>query len=422
MIITVKNGDTLFSISRLYNVPVSKIISDNAVIDEQLVLGQSLIVDEPDKSIYTTQNTDTEAVSSEYGISQRELFRNNYYLKGESFIPKREFTVLSYKNPPTLSKILGGYAYDFISVQRLSSVINYLNYIMPFTYGFTSGGDLIEPNDAYIIEKAKNTGTKALLHLSTLTEEGYFDSTLPVQLFNNETSVQNLINNIISQVEIKGYDGVDVDFEYLPQSEKQNYISFLNSLSQQLHENGKILIVAVPPKTSDEQRGILVEGIDYGDIGSVADYVLTMTYEYGYKFGPPLAIAPVNQVRRVLDYAVSRIDAGKLLLGIPNYGYDWTLPFVSGESDAPSLSTVEAIELAKKYGAEIMYDEESQAPFFFYTDTEKKEHEVWFEDARSYRAKVSLMEEYRLAGGFIWDLMRDNPPGFVTLNSLIDIQ
>ena len=192
-------------------------------------------------------------------------------------------------------------------------------------------------------------------------------------------------------------------------------------MSQRLHELDKILVIAVPPKTSDEQKGILVEGVDYEMLGENADYVLIMAYEYGYKFGPAMAIAPENQVRRVLDYAITRIPNEKILLGISNYGYDWTLPYVRGESDAPSISTTQALELAKKYGAEIMFDETSKAPYFFYTDNEGRVHEVWFEDARSFEAKINLIKEYNLSGGFIWDLMRENPQGYVTINSLIKI-
>ena len=53
-----------------------------------------------------------------------------------------------------------------------------------------------------------------------------------------------------------------------------------------------------------------------------------MTYEWGYLFGPPMATAPVNMVRQVLDYGVTTIDPNKILMGIPNYAYDWSLPFI----------------------------------------------------------------------------------------------
>lgn len=109
-------------------------------------------------------------------------------------------------------------------------------------------------------------------------------------------------------------------------------------------------------------------------------------------------------------------------MGISNYGYDWTLPYVRGESVAPSLSTVEALEIALTRGADIRFDEQAKSPYFYYTDDGGNEHVVWFEDARSYAAKVALMEEYDLAGGFIWDLMRRNPQGYVTLNALLNIE
>lgn len=421
MIITVKAGYTLFSVSQRYGVPQEKIAVDNAVTDGVLVVGQSLVVDVPERYEVAEQSTTVSEISSDSGIPIKDIFRNNYFLGGRQNVPKNSFVVIEYQNQPVKEKIVGGYAYDFIGTKRLDEVINYMTYIMPFTYGFTAEGELIVPDVAYILEKAEEASVIPLLHLSTLTQEGVFDSNLPSMVFGNDETLENLLNNIMSEVMTKNYGGVDVDFEFLPQNERENYVDFLSRLSERLHYENKILVVALPPKTSDDQMGLLVEGIDYSGIGSVADYVLVMAYEYGYRFGPPLAIAPVNQVRKVLDYAVGRISNNKILLGISNYGYDWTLPFVRGESDAPSISTVEAIDLAKRYGAEIQFDENSQAPFFFYTDGEGREHQVWYEDARSFNAKFNLIDEYNLPGGFIWELMRENPQGYVTINSLVKI-
>lgn len=422
MIITVNAGDSLYKIGAEYGVPVSKLSADNGVSDGEIVVGQSLVIAVPDTAVTTSDETTSMKISQRYGISAKELFRNNYILGGNERIPENTFVVITYENAPQTQKIIGGYAYDFISTDRLMSTINYLTYIMPFTYGFTPEGSLIEPDDDYILNTAQNADIKPLLHISTLTEEGVFDSNLPLLIFGNPVASQTLIDNIVSKVLEKGYEGVDIDFEFLPFEARGGYIEFTRKLSDALHEIGKILVIAVPPKTSDEQEGLLVEGIDYAALGENADYILSMTYEYGYKFGPAMAIAPINQVKLVLDYAITRIPNEKLLLGISNYGYDWTLPFVRGESDAPSLSTVEAIELAKRYGSEIMFDDISMAPYFFYTDEEGRAHEVWFEDARSFKAKIDLIEEYNLAGGFIWDLMRDNPQGYVTINSLVKIK
>ena len=421
VIITVNEGTTLYSVSKQYSVPVSKLMADNGILGDELVVGQSLVVDVPEESIVTTENTTAEMVSRQYNIEKRELFRNNYILSGRNEIKDKTFVVLSYLNKPNVRKIIGGYAYDFISADRLSEVVNYLTFVMPFTYGFTPEGALVAANDTYILDVAENAGTKALLHISTLTDEGLFDSNLPSFVFENSSVREKLINNIVGTVLEKGYDGVDIDFEYLTETQKEGYNEFTLLLAQELHRNDKILVVAVPPKTSADQKGSLVEGIDYAALGNNADYVMIMAYEYGYKYGPAMAIAPENMVRRVLDYAISEIPNEKILLGISNYGYDWTLPYVRGESDAPSISTTRALEIAKMYGAEIMFDEISKAPYFFYTDEIGLVHEVWYEDARSFEAKLSLIKEYNLAGGFIWDLMRENPQGFVTINSMLEI-
>ena len=86
-----------------------------------------------------------------------------------------------------------------------------------------------------------------------------------------------------------------------------------------------------------------------------------MTYEWGYTYGPPMAVAPLGQVRAVLDYAVTAVAPEKIFMGIPLYGYDWPLPFVSGETRAESLSPVQAVERALRHDIAIQYDAAAQA-------------------------------------------------------------
>jgi spore germination protein len=133
-----------------------------------------------------------------------------------------------------------------------------------------------------------------------------------------------------------------------------------------------------------------------------------------------MAVSPINQVRRVLDYAVSVMPSRKILMGMPNYGYDWTLPFVQGSAADPITNT-EAVEIAARNGAVIQYDETSQAPFFNYYDSRGRQHEVWFDDARSIQARLRLIDQYNLAGLSYWtidDLFRTQ---FLVLQSMYTI-
>ncbi len=130
-----------------------------------------------------------------------------------------------------------------------------------------------------------------------------------------------------------------------------------------------------------------------------------MTYEWGYTYGPPMAVAPIFQVRKVLDYAVTEIPREKIRLGIPNYGYDWPLPFEQGVTKARTIGNVEAVRIAVAQGAEIFFDERSMAPYFHYEEAGVR-HEVWFEDVRSMQAKFDLISEYGLNGAGYWQIMR----------------
>ena len=145
------------------------------------------------------------------------------------------------------------------------------------------------------------------------------------------------------------------------------------------------------------------------------------SYEWGYTYGPPMAVAPIRNVRQVVEYALTEIPPEKIWLGVPTYGYDWTLPYEKG-SRATSLSDPRALELAVSYRAAIRYDETAQAPWFPYTDENGRQHEVWFEDARSIRAKLALTAEYDLSGVGYWNLMRPFAQNWVVLNALYHIK
>lgn len=123
---------------------------------------------------------------------------------------------------------------------------------------------------------------------------------------------------------------MELDLEYIPSSERESYVRFTERLAETLRPLGYTVSVALAPKTYDEQPGLLYEGHDYEGLGRAADGVLLMTYEWGYAYGPPQAIAPITKVREVLSFAVTKIPPEKIFLGFPNYAYDWTLPYAPG--------------------------------------------------------------------------------------------
>ena len=147
-----------------------------------------------------------------------------------------------------------------------------------------------------------------------------------------------------------------------------------------------------------------------------------MTYEWGYTYGPPMAVAPLNKVKEVVDYALTEIPGDKIYLGVPNYGYDWRLPFIRGESKAEKLTNAEAVLRATEYNAEILFDEKAAAPYYYYTDKEGYSHVVWFEDARSISKKLGLASSNGLYGLGYWNYMSYYAENQLVLNALYDIK
>lgn len=306
---------------------------------------------------------------------------------------------------------VNGYAYPSISQEVLADWLPSLTFVSCFSYGFAEDGHIIQLEDDALREPAAAAGVKALMVLTPMDETGMFSNNRAKVLLESPAAQENFLSDIIYTLEQKDMFGVDFDFEYVYQENRQQYAQLIGEARQRLNPMGYIVTAALAPKTSADQPGLLYQGHDYSLIGQAANLCLLMTYEWGYTYGPPMAVAPLNAVRRVIEYGLTEIPPEKILMGIPNYGYDWKLPFVKGESKAEKLTNDEAVARAAGYGAEIMFDEQAMSPYYHYTDEDNAEHEVWFEDRRSMEAKFSLIDEYNLAGISWWNIMSRFPEG-----------
>ena len=356
----VKSGDTIDSIAESLDIDVNQLIYDNQLIyPYELAVGQALLVNR----------------------NVREATR---------------------------SISVSGYAYPFISPWVLNQTLPYLSELPIFSYGFTAEGELIPPSygdDEPLIAAAINYSVQPILTLTPFGPDGRFNNRLINSVVNNVEYRDNLIQNLLEIMNIKGYVGVDVDFEYILPEDRDAFTEFVGELADVMRANGYHTSVALAPKTSKDQKGLLYEGKDYQALGEIADHVLLMTYEWGYTYGPPMAVAPLNQVRRVVEYAITEISPDKIDLGIPNYGYDWPLPYERGETKAETIGNIQAIRIAVENGAVIYFDEVAKSPYFNYV-RDGIEHEVWFEDVRSLQAKFDLIKEYELRGAGYWTIMQ----------------
>lgn len=419
---TVKSGDSLYSIAGAFGSAPALIAEWNGLLPPYpLAVGQSLLILSPVQT-HTVMRGDTVfSVCSRYGITQNDLFRKNPSLCG-GYVPLSvgQTLVIEFAEKPNDEMFSYAYAYTFIEERILRQTLPYLSALAPFTYGFTSDGTLLSLPDSKLLSACSNYGTMPLMHISTLTESGGFSNELASELFASEEAQNNLISEIIAEMTEKGYGGLDIDFEFVFAYDAESYADFIAKARAALAPYGYAVYAALAPKTSSSQPGLLYEGHLYDKIGAAADKVFLMTYEWGYTYGPPMAVAPINAVRRVLDYAVTEIPPEKIIMGIPNYGYDWTLPYKSGETRAKLISNEEAVRIAIQNNAEIRFDETAQSPYFNYYSGDAR-HEVWFEDPRSIEAKLSLPNEYGFFGVGYWNAMRPFNSNWLILSQIYGV-
>ena len=251
--------------------------------------------------------------------------------------------------------------------------------------------------DMSIVRFAQEKGVKVLALIANLPDDGNWDSSRVQKVIDTEEARRAHIASIVELVESKDFDGVNIDYEFLEDAQTGDYTAFINELGDALHARGKILVVAIHA----QQQGTETRGQDIPSLAG-ADYLGYMTYDQHYETSDPGANAEIAWMRDVLQYAQSQgVPMRKILLGIPLDGYDWANDH--GEwHEANGVDYQSALALAERQNAELKYDTTVESPYFEYTDDSGVPHQVWFDDARSFKPKYDLAKEFGVGGLLPW--------------------
>lgn len=421
IIYTVKKGDTLGEIAKRFGTTTSAIAQANGIMNSDILsVGQAIVIPATSDAHLIRKGDSLYSIAMQHGTSVEELLKLNPQLKPPYTIYPGDFI-----NIPKMEKLgeieVNGYCFPSIRDDVLEKTLPYLTYLSIFSYRLMPDGNLFAIEDDELIRKAKEMNVAPLMVITNTDEGGGFNSETVGAFLENQAATEAFINGISPFLKQKGYMGINLDLEYIPPKNRENYNNFIMRLHERLSAEGLILTTAIAPKISATQVGTLYQAHDYSAHGKYSDKVIIMTYEWGYLYGPPLAVAPITEVEKVLRYAVSEIPPEKILMGMPNYGYDWTLPYKQGRS-ARTLSLNAAVNLANSVGSEIEYSTSSDAPFFTYRDSTGDDHVVWFDDARSFMARMKLISAFGLGGISFWTINNFFPAGWLILESLYDIK
>ncbi len=259
-----------------------------------------------------------------------------------------------------------------------------------FRWFATNGrGELYyEYRDNYgdVLELARNNGIKTHASVVLMGKEALHD------LLSSKDNRARLIGNLLDKVKMDNYDGVNIDFEFIDPGDAVLFTTFIQELKASLGPE-KTLSVAVFARTGKENWPTAYQ---YKKIGQIADLVVVMAYDYSYKTSPPGPIAPLWWVEEVVDYMICNIDRDKILLGVPTYGYNWS---VTGTT---TVTAEKLDKIKKQYTVYDYFDVDSMSPYYTYLDTSNIYHQIWLENERSLNEKLNVVQENNLGGISFW--------------------
>lgn len=411
-------GEDLWSISRTYGVTVSSILQINGLPSANVIV--------PGLAIYIPQN---ELANRYYQVQSGEnlwqiaarfnttvenilvanpgINPSQLQIGQEIIIPSPNRLVLE-----TLGFIVPYNAPQFIA--SLDSFSNQLTYIAIVAYSFTEEGyayNLLE--DREMIAESVQRNIRPLLMIRNLRNMD-FNRELVGGVLQNQAYRTNLTRSLINFVTNRGYAGVSIDFEFIPPPQRDDFITFLTELKTALGD--LILHVNVHAKTEDISTNPIIGAYDYRRIGEIADIVAVMTIDYGYPTGPPDPISPAWWVAQVIRYSISQMEARKIQIALPLYGYIKSVP----TNATRALSALDAQKLALTTQSTIQFDIAAQSPWYRYWEMQQ-EQIVWFEDIRSYIAKYRLIDLYQLRGATYWQLSLPAPQNWNFLAQNVEI-
>jgi spore germination protein len=422
-IYVVQQGDSINTIAERFSISADKLAYDNGLAyPYNLVIGQALVIAYPKQSHIVHEGDTLESIANTYNVSQMQILRNNSFISDRGYLVPGEALVISYNTIRSIT--VNGFTYPYIKSETLIKLLPNLTYLTVFNYTITEGGKINEYyDDTRVVKTAIEYGVIPLLMVTTLSSQGQPNIEIAYDVLLNEEYQNRSINQFINIMKQKGYQGLNIVFNYLNKNNQSLYLDFAQRISERLQQEGLLLFITINYSIQEENNSISVEEIDYLNLSMYANGLIFLKFVWGTNFGPPSPISNINNIRAIINYATSTVPADKIIIGKPILGYDWQLPYEPDRSYAASMSIDSAFELAYQTGAIIQFDEDSQTPYFYYNQIyfgAPIQHIVWFIDARSINALDIVLQEYALDGSGIWNIMIYYPQLWTVINTQFD--
>jgi spore germination protein len=286
-----------------------------------------------------------------------------------------------------------------------------------------NGGVSAFYDDTQVIQLSKDYGVVPLMLLSTLSPQGEKNKEVASEIMSNEEVQEIQIENILNIMRAKGYYGINANFNFINPTTVENYLNFLTKISNRMKQEGYMVFVTINPAEHGITEDVF-ERLDYSGFAALVENIIFLHFIWGSNVEPPMPVFSYSAMYNILGYVTQTVPPEKIVIGIPIVGYDWVLPYISGQETARSITPFSALDIARENNSIIRYDEASQTPYYeyqrFYQDNSIP-HIVWYINSVTIHAATRLISEYGLSGIAIWNIMVYFPQLWLVINSEYEV-
>lgn len=290
----VQSGESLDSIAGQSGTSVRDIVRTNELSNTQsLVPGLNLLIPTGDPlsvQSYKVKSGDTPtSVADRFGLTADE-FTHWTGIKSDSSLQAGERIYLPARSTTKKTIEVNGYLLPQGTQNdaRILQAVSNMTYVCAFSYQVRADGSIRPLKDSVMIKAARQYNIQPLMTLTNF-DGNTFNTSMAHTILANSSIRRKVIDSALADCSSKGYQGVNVDFEHMQPSDRPLYNAFIREFRDALHAKSLSISIAMGPKTGDNPNQSWMGAFDYKTLGQEVDFLMLMTYEWGWVGGPPMA-------------------------------------------------------------------------------------------------------------------------------------
>lgn len=410
---TVTPGDSIYSISKQYGVPESRIITENLLDPtKKLIIGQALLISRPCKTCAVRGGDTLNSIAEKNSVSVLSLLQNNPQVTPDRLKPSQTLNI-SYDKDKAKQIIVSAYT-GTASQGQIEKYLPYISLLHIQNAAHIRNGEVtLLQNVSPLISAANKYRALPILTIECTDERGRWNGECVSEILASPDLTERFIQSIVAVAQNNGFAGAEVQVCCQNDASQYKLFDMLLALSGLLKENDLLFSIPLIPEIANDET--MTQFSDIGEILPLWSYIWDDT-------NTASPAAPLHKTREALNNTILVPHRSKILLGIPTFGVTYTKT-PSGHNKQ-IIQALDGLQITNNSPLSAEFDETTRTPFIRHNERirgDENDRIIHYEDARSYAEKLDLVDAYDLGGVNVMSLAYEAPVFWQILNQRYNI-